>query len=100
MAYACFWGHADCVEILLDNGADVNAKDKVILKEYRFTITCVCIDINVFYWFQVLGKTALMRAAQNGHDAVVKVMLRSGASKTLKDVVCNFSWLDSGVLIS
>lgn len=50
----CFLGYADCLKVLIQNGADVNAVDK--------------------------GRsTALHEAAQKGHVDVVEVLVENGA---------------------
>ena len=34
-----------------------------------------------------MGKTPLMRAAQNGHESVIKLLLRNGADTAISDIV-------------
>ena len=51
---AAFYGHTDAVRVLLDGGADVNAKSKK-------------------------GMTALSSAQSNGHTAVVQLLKKAGA---------------------
>ena len=53
-------GHCDVVKALVENGADVNAKD-------------------------VISNTALMSASMNGHTDAVKLLLASGANVNDKD---------------
>ncbi|TGZ74094.1 hypothetical protein CRM22_001132, partial [Opisthorchis felineus] len=52
---ACFRGHVDVAEYLLQNGADVNSKD------------------------QKQGYTALMFAAITGNRPLIKLLLQRGA---------------------
>lgn len=62
--YACDQGHDVVVALLLDEGANVNARDD-------------------------MKKTPLHLAAAQGHSAVVQLLLKSGASRTAKTVT---SW--------
>ncbi len=54
--FAARYGHADVVRLLLDAGADVNAKDE---------------------W----NETALMFAAMSGHEDIVQLLTEAGAQK-------------------
>ena len=58
--WAAGCGHADAVTLLLQNGADVNAK-------------------NIF------GRTPLDNAALHGHIAVVRLLLRKSTNQKLKN---------------
>ena len=58
--YACYHGSINCVELLLDLGADVNAVDKD-------------------------GKSVLTYAVYSGDMRIVKKLLIYGADKTIKD---------------
>ncbi|KAI9891703.1 MAG: hypothetical protein M1814_002453 [Vezdaea aestivalis] len=58
---ASFFGHELIIRLLLENGADPEAKDGD-------------------------GTTALHRAASNGHDAIVKLLLDKGADPEAKDI--------------
>jgi len=62
-------GHADVVKVLLEHGADVNAKGENKI-------------------------TPLHLAAQNGHVNVVKVLLRHGANVDAKDKKYGLTPLD------
>lgn len=57
-------GHEDTVQMLLDNGADVNAKD----------------------W---IGSTALDWAAPGGHERTVRALLRNGSNLNSRDAYEN-----------
>ena len=59
--YACYHGSINCVELLLDLGADVNAVDKD-------------------------GKSVLTYAVYSGDMRIVKKLLIHGADKAIKDV--------------
>ncbi|RLU17107.1 hypothetical protein DMN91_011176 [Ooceraea biroi] len=59
--YAARNGHYDVCELLLDNGADINAVTPAV------------------------GATALHRAATQGHSNIVKMLLRHGANVNLVD---------------
>ena len=61
MHYACYHGSINCVELLLDLGADVNAVDKD-------------------------GKSVLTYAVYSGDMRIVKKLLIHGADKAIKDV--------------
>jgi ankyrin repeat protein len=58
-------GHVDAVKLLLDRGAQVNARNPEMPDSKR-------------------GMTALMLAAQQGHDEVVRMLLERGADVTIK----------------
>jgi ankyrin repeat protein len=57
---AAYQGYVDCVELLLQNGADVNATTKD-------------------------GVSALMRAAEKNHSACITLLLEKGADVNAKD---------------
>jgi hypothetical protein len=52
--WACFYGHTECAQLLIDHGADVNAKS-------------------------IRGSSALSVAAQKGHLSCVKLLVQNGA---------------------
>ena len=52
---ACSYGHMDMIELLVENGADVNPD------------------------FDVFGFNPIVRAAREHHDQVVRYLLRHGA---------------------
>ncbi len=58
-------GHVDAVKLLLDRGAQINARNPETPDSKR-------------------GMTALMLAAQQGHDEVVRMLLEHGADATVK----------------
>ena len=60
LIYASENGHIEIVEVLLDNGADVNA-------------------------YNNYGNTALMMASENGHIEIVEMLLKKGADLDAKN---------------
>ncbi|KAI9777384.1 MAG: hypothetical protein M1839_008897 [Geoglossum umbratile] len=62
---AASFGLTEVVQLLLQRGADVDARDNS-------------------------GGTPLYRAAENGHDAVVRLLLENGANVDMKDVVSGY----------
>lgn len=66
--FAASKGSAEVVKMLLEAGADVNAKER----EYR------CNDDNC-------GRTPLHVAASKGNAEIVKMLLEAGADKTIRD---------------
>jgi ankyrin repeat protein len=64
--FAAGRGHREVVELLLKNGANVNAK-------------------------AADGWTALVRAADRGHRKVVEVLLKNGADVNAKDIPEEFT---------
>lgn len=58
-------GHVDAVKLLLERGAQINARNPETPDSKK-------------------GMTALMLAAQQGHDEVVRVLLEHGADVTIK----------------
>ncbi|KAI9888491.1 MAG: hypothetical protein M1814_006882 [Vezdaea aestivalis] len=60
LSAASFFGHETITKLLLDKGADIEAKDNY-------------------------ERTALHLAAENGHEAVVKLLLEKGADAEAKD---------------
>jgi hypothetical protein len=61
LSYAAANGHEAVVRLLLEKGADVDAKDRLD------------------------GRTALIRAAEGGHEAVMRLLLETGADVEAKD---------------
>ena len=60
MHYACYHGAINCVELLLDLQANINALDKD-------------------------GKSVLTYAVNSGNIKIIKKLLINGADKTIKD---------------
>jgi ankyrin repeat protein len=63
--YASFSGHADCISLLLDRGADVNAQ-----AEYDLLLD--------WLWSRT---TASSLANRGGHSVCAKLLLEHGASQ-------------------
>ena len=92
---ASFYGDADIVKILLNNGAD----KEVNIQRQRFSHGTALMDaayaghIDVVELLlnkgarrgvdlkNIYGKTALALAAQNGHMDIVELLLKNGASE-------------------
>jgi hypothetical protein len=47
--------------------------------------------LNIYEWIQVDGRTALMVAAENCFEALVRMLLANGADKDLTDEVGRFA---------
>ncbi|EHK18147.1 uncharacterized protein TRIVIDRAFT_159440 [Trichoderma virens Gv29-8] len=58
---ATHYGHHAIVKVLVENGADIEAKDS-------------------------MGRTPLSQAAENGHEAIVKLLVEKGADIEAKDL--------------
>lgn len=61
LSYASEKGYGDSVKLLIENGADIEAKDKSY------------------------GRTPLLWAAEGGHEGVVKLLVEKGANIKVKD---------------
>ncbi len=92
LIFAALYGHAEIVELLLERGADVNAKNDMentalsYASEYgRHAVVKTLLehgaDVNGRYFLSI---TALMEAAENGQLEVVKLLLEHGADVELK----------------
>jgi ankyrin repeat protein len=64
-------GYVETVRLLIDRGADVNARD-------------------------AMGQTALMRAAMNGASEVILLLLEKGADPSIRDQQGHFALAESG----
>ena len=95
---ACFFGHADCVLLLIENGADVNAvsKNAMRLRPLHSAVTAddedkatkivslllrAGADVNAQ---QERGYTPLHRAADRGSPELVRILLRAGADPMIR----------------
>jgi ankyrin repeat protein len=87
------------VKLLLAAGADVNIQNGVI-------IIIIIVDINVRVVVSILlyvfifkdGETALMLAAEGGHDSIVKQLLDAGADvKSQNEVIVIIIIVDTNV---
>ena len=86
-------GHASTVTILLNEGADIEAKDRVSIlddhTEYIYRIHVIS-DLMTIIDMQV-GGTALIYASSRGHMSICQLLLTSGADIDTKN---NVSILD------
>ena len=82
-------GHADCVELLLDAGADVNNRDfegylPLIRATIEGNVQSVAAIINagadVNTTSRPGGYTSLMHAAKKGHYLCIEILIESGAN--------------------
>jgi ankyrin repeat protein len=80
---AAWWGHTDTCRLLVERGANVNAKDKyditafMYAAEYGYIDTCaLLIEKGADIW-AISGemKTALMKAAIRGHTSICAFLL-------------------------
>ena len=85
--------HLDYIKILLDRGADVNARVAEGNPKSHSTLTRT---IFTMQWFFEEGATAFVRAAQSGDVALMKVLLARGADPkiptTFGDTALSAAW--------
>lgn len=90
LIFAAFYGHQDCVRLLIDSGADVNQinnwKDKWTALQFacaRGHAECVRLLIdsgaNIDH-VNNKGNTALMNAVDTNHITCVRILLEAGAN--------------------
>jgi hypothetical protein len=75
---ACLWGHLPVVEYLVNNGQF----PKVILQSEFYSRCFPGANVTVF---DADGMTAIMSATVNGHNEIVKYMLKKGADPIAKN---------------
>ena len=112
LASYCYGGKPDIAAYLLSRGADVNrheqkgysnlmwalrSVDKEGDEMHKVAWTMIRKGANLNFQDPVTGRTALMIAASNGDDAMVKYLLDRGASKSLKT---KGDWCISGSMTS
>lgn len=94
MLYAAEQGQTRCVEVLLDKGANINARDSVgntaliVSSEHGHTDTVRCLlakpscDVNCAGTY---GLTALHRAAWHAYNDITALLLQAGANVNMCD---------------
>lgn len=91
---ACHYGNAKMVNFLLQNGASVNAKTKVVtcikLNTASLLTDCDQLTELMYFWlfFAQNGYTSLHQAAQQGNTHIINVLLQYGAKPNAITVVC------------
>jgi ankyrin repeat protein len=79
-------GHTEIVQILTDNGADVNAS---LMKSAHIgypEVVMVLLEAGADVHAKDLnGYTALMIAAREGHDVIVEMLIEAGADANARD---------------
>ena len=90
--FACMNGHASTVTILLNEGANIEAKDKVSIlddhTEYIYRIHVIS-DLMTIIDMQ-RGWTALIYASNEGHLSICQLLLTRGADIEAKENVSIF----------
>ena len=89
LMWASEYGNLEAAKLLIENGADVNAKDKygdtALIEAGHLEVVKLLIengaDVNAK---NEDGKTALMRASREGHLEVVKYLIENGADVNAK----------------
>ena len=91
LLFAAQNGHASVVVLLLERGAKKEAKTRVRFCGLRRVHVMLRRHADALHLASPrrvqLNKTPLYIAAENGHAAVVKLLLESGANKEAKDLV-------------
>jgi len=84
LTMACYRGHMDIVNELINNGTDVNEKDGV-----SYILNNDIVFDNRFDVFGMLqeGMTSLMRACSTSRLDIVNVLIHNGADVNDKDNV-------------
>ena len=103
-ATALMWvatkGHIDIAKLLINHGADVNAKAKYgvtalmgAANDGKTQIVELLLkhsaDVNAKCYDDYDGRTALMWAAKNGHIEIIELLVEHGADVNAKD---NYGW--------
>ena len=83
--WAVINGHYDCVQLLIQAGADVDIKSNVSTLD----IHTIILNILMIYHIDVTqdGRTALHCAVRAGHDDCAQLLIQSGADVDMKNRV-------------
>ena len=85
---AAIRGYADIINLLVDHGANLDAQNKVVSPVCLLVCSVVLGIANVTrYSTKQIGATALMLAANRGHNEVIRILLEAGANVHIKDMV-------------
>ena len=85
---ACEHNRLEVARFLIQKGANVNYKAKVFTTPIVFrTITTHCFVVVFSFFFLQSGWSALLDACDEGHTAVVNLLIDSGAKLEIKNNV-------------
>ena len=89
--WAAINGHEAVTRVLVEAGADVNAKDYLV--QIKVQLWDVC---SLLWWLRQRGgvwlhvqmqRTPLHEAARNGHEAATRALLKGGADVNAQNIV-------------
>ena len=84
--YAVMNGHYDCVQLLIQSGADVDIKDNVSTL-YVHIVYYHIHTHDISYCDTQDGDTALHYAVSNGHNDCAQLLIQAGAVVDIQDNV-------------
>ena len=94
---AAIKGNVECIQWLIDAGADLNIQNEVniVSSIFKHCLSYFCLIyqltfyLSCFLFVSQSGETALMWAAYNNHPDAVHTLVQAGANVNLKDQVIN-----------